>query len=192
MLQSLTMRAIQKFLPYFIMLFIATIFITRGIFLDRNDILAQINSSKVDQNTHFEKMYNDTNIKMSDGSQLAFKDVKEPVVILNFWASWCLPCLAEFPSINQLIEKYPNKIKVIGINNDEEKQDVIIKKIEKKYELKFSSHADVDGVLTAKYKIAKIPYSIVFINKKVNLVTLGEYDFNSDELKLLIENALKN
>jgi thiol-disulfide isomerase/thioredoxin len=192
MLQSSGMRAIQKFLPYFVMLIVATIFLTRGVFLDRHDITAQISSNKVEQNTHFENMFNDTNVKLSDGNQVAFKDLKEPVVILNFWASWCIPCLAEFPSINKLIEKYPGKLRVIGINNDEEKQELMIKKIEKKYDLKFSSYADADGVLTAKYKISKIPYSIVFINKKVNLVTLGEYDFNSDELKLLIENVLKN
>ena len=192
MLQSSSMRAIQKFLPYFVIIVIATIFITKGIFLDRHDITAQPSSNKVDQNTHFENMFNETNIKLSDGTQTILKELKEPVVILNFWASWCIPCLAEFPSINKLIEKYPGNVRVIGINNDEEKQELMIKKIEKKYDLKFYSYADTDGVLTAKYKISKIPYSVVFINKKVNLVTLGEYDFNSDELKLLIENSLKN
>ena len=191
MLQFYNMRTIQKFLPHITLFIFALAFISKGILFDRNDINAQTSTHKVEQNTHFENMFQSTKMNLSDGKEVSLKDLKEPVVILNFWASWCMPCLSEFPSINNLIDKYPDMIRVIGINNDEEKQELMIKKIEKKYELKFSSLADVNGVLTSKFKVSKIPYSIVFVHKKVVQVSQGEYDFESNELKVLIENALK-
>ena len=40
---------------------------------------------------------------------------KGNIMIINFWASWCLPCKREMPSLAKLAEKYPN-IKVYAIN----------------------------------------------------------------------------
>jgi thiol-disulfide isomerase/thioredoxin len=37
-----------------------------------------------------------------DGELLEFKDLKDKVVFMNFWATWCAPCIAEMPSIQEL------------------------------------------------------------------------------------------
>ena len=44
--------------------------------------------------------------KNSDGQQVQLSDWKGKVVFLNFWATWCPPCIAEMPSIGALHEKY--------------------------------------------------------------------------------------
>lgn len=47
-------------------------------------------------------------VKNEDGTTINTADLKGKVVFINFWASWCPPCRAEFPSIQEFYEKYRN------------------------------------------------------------------------------------
>jgi thiol-disulfide isomerase/thioredoxin len=48
------------------------------------------------------------------GGKTKAGDLKGKVSIIDFWATWCEPCIAEIPKFNQLHEQYPN-VQVIGI-----------------------------------------------------------------------------
>jgi len=48
------------------------------------------------------------------GGKTKAADLKGKVSIIDFWATWCEPCIAEIPKFNQLHDQYPN-IQVIGI-----------------------------------------------------------------------------
>ena len=51
-----------------------------------------------------------------DGKKVAADELKGNILVLDFWATWCGPCLAEVPSWNKLQQKYGDKgLKVIGI-----------------------------------------------------------------------------
>lgn len=51
-----------------------------------------------------------------DGRQIKLADLKGAVVVLDFWATWRRPCLAEMPTLNSLHAKYAGRgVKVIGI-----------------------------------------------------------------------------
>jgi thiol-disulfide isomerase/thioredoxin len=56
-------------------------------------------------------------IRFSDskGKTFTLQDLKGKVVFLNFWATWCPPCLAEMPSINKLYERYKNDPQVVFV-----------------------------------------------------------------------------
>lgn len=56
--------------------------------------------------------------RMDDGSRTTLSDYRGQPVYLNFWASWCIPCRAEMPDIDQLQREHPNLV-VIGINREE-------------------------------------------------------------------------
>jgi thiol-disulfide isomerase/thioredoxin len=51
-----------------------------------------------------------------DGKTVPAEKFKDKIVVLDFWATWCGPCLAEIPELNRLQEKYGDKgVKVVGV-----------------------------------------------------------------------------
>lgn len=60
----------------------------------------------------------DLRFKDQKGTIVKLTDLKGKVVFLNFWATWCPPCLAEMPSINKLYEKHKANSDVVFIMID--------------------------------------------------------------------------
>ncbi len=60
-------------------------------------------------------------IQSITGEQKTFQDFSNKVILLNFWATWCPPCVAEMPSIQSLYDKYGDRIAFILITNDDPK-----------------------------------------------------------------------
>lgn len=56
------------------------------------------------------------NLQDLEGKAVTADQLKGSIVVLDFWATWCGPCIAEVPALNRLQEKYADKgVKVIGI-----------------------------------------------------------------------------
>jgi len=127
----------------------------------------------------------------TDNATIELNKVDEPIVVLNFWASWCYPCLKEFPSLVKFQEAYKGKVKVIGINGDEENPLQNIQKIEKKFGLNFPSVMDNESNVANKFLISTYPVSIVFHKGKVIYESKKIHDFMENDFRKLIETALK-
>jgi thiol-disulfide isomerase/thioredoxin len=63
-------------------------------------------------------------IKDIYGVELNSKGYAGKIIILNFWASWCDPCVAEFPSLMKLIEKFKGDVVLFAISADHEEKDI--------------------------------------------------------------------
>ncbi|MGZ5280537.1 MAG: TlpA family protein disulfide reductase, partial [Pseudobdellovibrionaceae bacterium] len=59
-----------------------------------------------------------------DGNVVKLSDFKGKVVIVSFWASWCAPCLEEFPSMIDLVEKMKGKVHLIAGSQDSAKEEI--------------------------------------------------------------------
>ncbi|MCT4642430.1 MAG: TlpA family protein disulfide reductase [Bacteriovoracaceae bacterium] len=146
-------------------------------------VLSNFVFAKDDLFKHFEKELSVLKVKTTKGNSINFAKIKEPIIILNFWASWCRPCVSEFASLKKFIKKVGRKnVFVLGINNDDEKPYKNVKKIEKKYELPFESVLDETTNLTDKFRVSRVPTSIVFYNRKVIEHITEEYDFMNKSL----------
>ncbi len=149
-------------------------------------------SKEKGQHTLFEEVFQKAEFTSLDGQHFKLSKVAAPVVILNFWASWCRPCLEEMPSLVMLKKKYPdNKVLVLGINSDEEDQIQNIKRVQSKYGLNFPVIADKAGAIVNQFMISAIPVSIIYHNGKVTEIGQGSKDFYSEEMIQKIESWIK-
>lgn len=57
----------------------------------------------------------DVVFQSTDGRKVHLAELKGKVVFINFWATWCPPCIAEMPSINSLYEKLKNNRNIVFI-----------------------------------------------------------------------------
>ncbi len=171
----------KKYIPIFILIFGLTLYLVSQGFLDNGDPTATQPAKQSKINKHYEDVLASFKAKSMDGDSLSFS--KPPkVLILNFWASWCTPCLEEFPSLNSLISKFEGQdLKVVGINTDEKDQIGKVKKIIKKYELSFPVVLDKEGNYINDFLVSTIPISIVYHKGKVMEVSKGSKDLMAEE-----------
>jgi len=65
-------------------------------------------------------------LKDFSGNLVKLSDYRGKVVVVNFWATWCLPCLMEIPAFVKVREKYQARgLEVIGVSVDEEGPDAV-------------------------------------------------------------------
>ncbi len=117
------------------------------------------------------------------GNKVNLKDFESELIILNFWATWCVPCREEMPSLNNLQTlKDEKKLKIIPINIGGEN----ISKSKKFFDELLIEELQVfvgDGAGIAKnLKLRGIPTTL-FIDKDGYEFAriVGSIDFNSDE-----------
>lgn len=149
--------------------------------------------SKTEQkiNSLYENKLKTINAKTFDGKDIDGKKLQN-VVILNFWASWCQPCLEEFPSLVELRKNFKNEdLSIVAISSDKEDSEKELKKVIKKFGLNFDIIPFSDGKIIDEFMIQAIPITIVFSKGKVQKVYNGGVDFNSEEFKEQIRAWLK-
>jgi len=60
-----------------------------------------------------------------EGKPLSLGEAKGKIVLLNFWATWCVPCRAEIPDLVDLQKRYADKLEIIALATDEDDADEV-------------------------------------------------------------------
>ena len=60
-----------------------------------------------------------------DGNPFDLSKHLGSVVIVNFWASWCSPCIDEFPSMIKFLDHFDGEVKIVAVSLDKEKGDIV-------------------------------------------------------------------
>lgn len=60
-----------------------------------------------------------------EGQQLRTVDLRGKVVLVNFWATWCPPCVTEVPDLVRLQAKYAGRLVIVGVSEDHGAVDIV-------------------------------------------------------------------
>lgn len=182
----------KKFFPALAISFSFTILMVFQMTISGKESAAnKIKDEKVKYSA-FESVFSKMSVKTTKGTKIKMAKVKQPIVLLNFWASWCMPCISEFKTLKKFRDEFSaDEVLILGVNNDDENPKKAIKKTEKDYQLNFESVVDIDSQLTSEFFISNIPASIVFHKGKVIHFTNEEFNFMDDNFILKIKKLLK-
>ena len=133
-------------------------------------------------------------VEMIDGKRITLSDLKGKVVLVNYWATWCAPCLMEFAEIpKNILEEFKDKNFVfIPISIGESKETVKQKMSEmKKYGVNFNVEIDPSKKIWNQYATGAIPKGFVIDqNGIIKYISIGNADGNVSRLAAEIRNLL--
>jgi cytochrome c biogenesis protein CcmG, thiol:disulfide interchange protein DsbE len=125
------------------------------------------------------------------GRKLASGDLKNKIVFVNFWASWCPPCKEEMPSIEALFKELAgnNKFQMVTILYKDSYQDGTLYMKQNGYT--FPVYSDNNSVTAVNFGVTGVPETYV-IDKKGILQkrVIGPAEWNSPEAKNFINSLL--
>ena len=93
-----------------------------------------------------------------DGSEVTLSALRGQAVVVNFWASWCLPCRVEMPAIEQVHRAYEDLglvILAVNMTSGDSRQDAAA--FVEEYGLTFSIPLDLDGSVSSRYEVRGLP-----------------------------------
>lgn len=124
-----------------------------------------------------------------EGRDLTINSFKDDVKIINFWATWCPPCIAEMPSFVALYQDYGEEVEFYFVARD--RKDRVVKFLEKKeydlpvyFEKGLTPKAIYYGGLPTTYIIDK--------SGKIVLSESGSANWNSPEIRSLLDRLVEN
>ena len=59
-----------------------------------------------------------------DGRPVSLDQFEGRVILINVWATWCAPCVKEFPSLKRLVEKFKGRVVVLAVSYDRDAEDI--------------------------------------------------------------------
>ncbi len=116
---------------------------------------------------------------------------KNDIFIVNFWATWCAPCIKEIPDLIALKDKFGDKIEIFFISVDSNPTKAIPKFI-KKYKINFENFFTDKKMIITKENNIKIMPTTLLINNQFEEVSrvVGYIDWKSEEVLATIQELL--
>ncbi|MBO0324268.1 TlpA family protein disulfide reductase [Muricauda sp. CAU 1633] len=142
--------------------------------------VVEVNEQNTLKNYHW-------NLVDAEGQHMDFTSQQGEVVLVNFWATWCPPCIAELPSLVELHKDYTNKVVFAFVASDE--RDKVTAFLERKgYQLPvyFEASQTPDALysksIPATYIISK--------SGKIVVDEKGAANWNSESTRALLDSLL--
>jgi thiol-disulfide isomerase/thioredoxin len=127
-----------------------------------------------------------------EGKLTTFADFSGKVVLLNYWAGWCGPCLKEMPSLYELHKKFADRgFTVLGISMDEDFGQGLGTLNRIAGAAPFPHFKGQEQAVSARFPIEGLPFTVVLDRSgKILYARAGERDWSNAESMKFIEGLL--
>jgi peroxiredoxin len=117
-----------------------------------------------------------------DGQRLTRSQFGGQLLVLNFWATWCVPCIQELPSLNQFQKQFASSgVVVLGVSVDQNER--VYRQFLKRAGVTFRTSRDPQADLSSRYGTFKYPETYVIDrNGKVVQKHIGPRDWMDERL----------
>ncbi len=131
----------------------------------------QAEAKKIQRSLAPGTLFPDFNEKDLDGKPLSIANYKGKVVLIDFWATWCGPCVHEMPNVLKTYEKYHDKgFEIIGVSLDKDKEKLVA--FIKENNVQWPQYFDGQGwqnKLSSQYGVNSIP-STYLLDKEGKII----------------------
>lgn len=127
-------------------------------------------------------------VKDLSGSSVLMGDVlKNDVVIVSFWATWCKPCQAELDALAEIEDMWADQIRVVAISTDDARSASKVKSTVKAKMWPYEVYTDENSTLAKSLNISTIPFVMIVSGGKTVYSHTG---YTPGSERLLVDKAL--
>ncbi|HEX8913335.1 MAG TPA: redoxin domain-containing protein [Humisphaera sp.] len=131
----------------------------------------------------------DFTLKGLDGQDVKLSDLKGSVVLLDFWATWCGPCRASLPHLDEIYKELgPKGLKAYAVDLREKPE--LVKSFVEKTKLSIPPLLDTDGKVAKSFKVGGIPQTVV-VGKDGTIKAVVVGAGTHDKVRAAIEKELQ-
>ena len=130
-------------------------------------------------------------VSTPDGSAIALGALRGKVVLLNFWATWCEPCLEEMPAMERLSRAYRERgLTVLALSVDRE-GGTVVRTFLKRHALSFLVGLDPQQAVARLYRIWALPSTVILSRQGIPLFSVqGAREWDTPAGHALVEELL--
>jgi cytochrome c-type biogenesis protein len=127
------------------------------------------------------------------GDTIALRALQGRPVLLNVWATWCIPCRTEMPGIQQLHTAFADSgLEVIAVSVDEAGSDADVQMFVDTYGIRFTVLRDPDKRVSRAFRTLGVPETFLVDRQgKIARRWIGEFDPASEAVKTAVRQALR-
>ena len=128
-------------------------------------------------------------LEMLDNRKVKLESLKGQIVVLDFWATWCGPCVKSLPDIKKVTDGYPeSSVTLITVNQNESKAKIKSFLETRKLDLKVAMDK---GKLSEAFNVEAIPQTVIIdADGKIQFVKVGATNDMEKKLRIAIDSLL--
>jgi cytochrome c biogenesis protein CcmG/thiol:disulfide interchange protein DsbE len=129
------------------------------------------------------------NITTDAGKQISLDSFGGKVLVLNFWATWCAPCVEEIPSLNAMQQRFAKSgvvVMAVSIDKNQQKYRAFLDRIH----VAFNTARDSSAAISERYGTFQYPETYIIKDGKIQRKFAQAEDWTSDELTQYIQSLL--
>ncbi len=123
------------------------------------------------------------------GTRITPEEFGGKVLVLNFWASWCVPCVEEIPSLNEMQKRFASSgvvVVAVSIDKNQQRYRAFLERIH----VAFQTSWDPKAGLSARYGTFQYPETYIIKNGRVMRKYANAEDWLSDDMTRYLQSLL--